>query len=277
MAQQIPGGKAPADPPVHTLFQVSTAGALVAGLVGGAVSTAVILQHGDFGLGTFAALEGEMIVIDGHVYRARGDGEVLEADLDALAPFAVVTRFAPDIDMTISAAPTLRRLYELCDVARVSSNLFFAVRLDGRFDSVLTRAMAPPQASKRFVDTAIMQHTSTFNDVDGTLIGIWSPGISRALSEPSYHFYFLSQDRTKGGPLLECASRELRLRLGKLTDFHLALPSNGMLSTAGGKGQANDQTGGQTNNQANGQTNAHANNHANNQANDEFTYTARSH
>jgi len=265
MAHQIPGGKSPADPPVNTLFQVSTSGALVSGLFGGVVSTAVILQHGDFGLGTFAGLEGEMIVVDGRVYRARGDGEVLEADLDALAPFAVVTRFEPDIDMTISAAPTLQRLYELCDGARVSSKLFFAVRLDGRFESVLTRAMAPLQENVHFVDAAKMQHTSTLTDVDGTLIGIWSPGMLRALSEPSYHFYFLSHDRTKGGPLLECASRELRLRVGKLSDFHLALPSNEMLSAAGAHGQGNAETSGQRN----GQTN--------HQANDEVTYAARSH
>jgi acetolactate decarboxylase len=46
----------------RTLFQVSTSGALVAGLYQGAVSTAVVLQHGDFGLGTFADLDGEMVV-----------------------------------------------------------------------------------------------------------------------------------------------------------------------------------------------------------------------
>src|ERR1700761_3671147 len=95
MGQLIPDGTPPADQPVHTLFQVSTTGALVADPFGGAVSTAVILQHGDFGLGTFEAPEGEMIVIDGRVYRAKGDGEIREADRDALAPFAVVTRFEP--------------------------------------------------------------------------------------------------------------------------------------------------------------------------------------
>jgi acetolactate decarboxylase len=241
MGQPFADRKLPADQPVHTLFQVSTTGTLVAGLFGGAVSAAVILQHGDFGLGTFEALEGEMIVVDGRVYRAKGDGEVREADRDALAPCAVVTRFEPDIDMTIPAAPTLQRLHALCDAARASSTLFCAVRLDGRFDSVLTRAVPLAQENTRFVDAAKMQHAFTFNDVDGTLIGIWSPGVSRALSAPSYHFYFLSKDRTKGGYLLECASRELRLRLGKLTGFHLAVPPNGMLSKAGMNGHANDR------------------------------------
>src|ERR1700749_762438 len=75
----------------RTLFQVSTSGALVAGLYQGAVSTAVVLQHGDFGLGTFADLNGEMVIVDGRVFQAKGDGTVNEVGDDAKAPFAVVT------------------------------------------------------------------------------------------------------------------------------------------------------------------------------------------
>ncbi|CAB3750882.1 acetolactate decarboxylase [Paraburkholderia humisilvae] len=225
MSQAIADREPPAEPPVHTLFQVSTSGALVSGLFGGVVSAAVILQHGDFGLGTFAGLDGEMIILEGRVYQAKGDGEVLEAGPDAQAPFAVVTHFDPEIDTTLAAAPTLKRLYELCDAQRASSNLFFAVRLDGRFDSVRTRAVSPAKKHSRLVDAAKQQHEFMFNDVEGTLIGIWSPGFSSAFSVPGYHFHFLSDDRTQGGHLLECASRELRLRVEKLTDFHLALPS----------------------------------------------------
>lgn len=39
--------------PLHTLFQVSTSGALVRGVYQRAVSVEVLKQHGDFGLGTF--------------------------------------------------------------------------------------------------------------------------------------------------------------------------------------------------------------------------------
>jgi Alpha-acetolactate decarboxylase len=38
--------------PVHTLFQISTSGAPVAGVYARAVSVRTILDHGDFGLGT---------------------------------------------------------------------------------------------------------------------------------------------------------------------------------------------------------------------------------
>ena len=51
------------DTPVHTLFQVSTSGVLVAGRYDGVVTSREILRHGDFGLGTFAGLDGEMAII----------------------------------------------------------------------------------------------------------------------------------------------------------------------------------------------------------------------
>lgn len=78
-----------------TLYQVSTAGALVEGVYRGSVTVANLLEHGDFGLGTFDALDGEMVVLNGKCFQARGDGTVVEADPHGKVPFAVVTRFQP--------------------------------------------------------------------------------------------------------------------------------------------------------------------------------------
>src|SRR5262245_8910694 len=60
----------------HTLYQVSTSSALVEGIYRGAVTVAQLLEHGDFGLGTFEGLDGEMVVCDGEVLQVRADGTV---------------------------------------------------------------------------------------------------------------------------------------------------------------------------------------------------------
>ncbi len=41
-----------------------------------------------------------------------------------------------------------------------------------------------------------------------------------------YHFHFLSEDRTKGGHLLQCSGKNLRVRVERLNDFHLSLPES---------------------------------------------------
>jgi acetolactate decarboxylase len=211
---------------VHTLFQVSTSGALVAGVYNREVSVKSILEHGDFGLGTFANLDGEMVVLEGHVYQVSGTGKVTEAPADAGAPFAVVTRFSPDIDTSIDGISGFADLESRCDQYRASGNIFYAIRLDGRFSRVRTRAVNPPQPGTRLVDAAKAQSEFAFEDIEGTLVGLWSPGFSSAFSVAGYHFHFLSQDRTHGGHLLDVEAASLRLRLEPLTNFHLALPES---------------------------------------------------
>jgi acetolactate decarboxylase len=212
--------------PVHTVFQVSTSGALVAGVYDREVSVQTVLDHGDFGLGTFANLDGEMVVVDGRVYRIRGSGRVTEAAREAGIPFAVVTWFKPDVEVSITSVASFRDLEASCDGFRRSGNIFYALRLDGRFNWVRTRAVNPPQPGTRLVEAAKAQSEFTFADVDGTLVGLWSPGFASAFSVAGYHFHFLSADRQHGGHLLDVQADTLRLKVEALTSFHLALPES---------------------------------------------------
>jgi acetolactate decarboxylase len=212
--------------PVHTLFQVSISGALVAGVYDEEVSVKSILEHGDFGLGTFANLDGEMVIVDGRVYQVQGTGRVSEAAPDAGAPFAVVTRFSPQTDVETKPVASFKDLEDRCDKYRKSGNIFYAVRLDGHFSRVRTRAVNPPQPGTRLVDAAKVQSEFSFTDIDGTLVGLWSPGFSSAFSISGYHLHFLSKDRQHGGHLLDVEAGPLRLRVETLTDFHLALPES---------------------------------------------------
>ncbi|WP_407178649.1 acetolactate decarboxylase [Bradyrhizobium sp. STM 3562] len=212
--------------PVHTLFQVSTSGALVAGVYNREVSVRSILEHGDFGLGTFANLDGEMVVLDGRVYQVLGSGRVCEAGLDAGAPFAVVTRFSPQTDVEIGPVASFRELEGRCDKYRSSGNIFYALRLDGRFAHVRTRAVNPPQPGTGLADAAKAQSEFHLTDIDGTMVGLWSPGFSSAFSVAGYHLHFISKDRQHGGHLLDVAAGPLRMRMEALTSFHLALPES---------------------------------------------------
>jgi len=76
--------------PIHTLFQVSTSGALVAGVYSGVVNVKAVLDHGDFGLGTFANLDGEMVVLDGRVYQVHAyRAAIADAALAHLPRFVI--------------------------------------------------------------------------------------------------------------------------------------------------------------------------------------------
>lgn len=212
--------------PLHTLFQVSTAGALVQGIYERAVSSHLLLRHGDFGLGTFENLDGEMVVLEGAIYQARSDGTVTKIVEDVGAPFAVVARFVADQDTQIAGASSFEQLTEYCDRYRDSDNLFYAFRVDGHFSHVHTRAMRATTDGLPLAKAAAIQPEFDFNNVDGTLVGIWTPQFSSALNVAGYHFHFLSVDRTKGGHLLDCSGTNLRIRVERLNHFHLSLPES---------------------------------------------------
>jgi acetolactate decarboxylase len=214
------------DVPQHTLFQVSTSGALVQGIYQRAVSTSVLLSYGDFGLGTFENLDGEMVVLDGAIYQVRSDGKVLNINDDVGTPFAVVTHFTADQDQIIESASNFDEITTICDRYRDSDNLFYAIRIDGHFDHVHTRAMKATLDGLPLVKAAAIQPEFDFTDVDGTLVGIWAPQFSSALNIAGYHFHFLSKDRAKGGHLLECSGKNLQVRVDRLNDFHLSLPES---------------------------------------------------
>jgi acetolactate decarboxylase len=212
--------------PLHTLFQVSTSGALVAGVYDKEVSIRTILEHGDFGLGTFAHLDGEMVVLDGRAYQVLGTGAVAEASPDAWAPFAVVTRFSPETKVTLGAVSSFSELQRLCDRHRKSGNLFYALRVDGNFARIRTRAVNPAAPGARLLDAAKAQSEFNFENVSGTLVGLWSPGFSSAFSVAGYHLHFLSSDHRHGGHVLDLEAEQLQLQVETLNDFHLVLPES---------------------------------------------------
>jgi acetolactate decarboxylase len=208
----------------HTLYQVSTATALVEGIYEGAVRVGTLREHGDLGLGTFEDLDGEMVVVDGQFYQVRSDGSVRECGDDVLSPFAAVTRFAPEMQVSLPECPGLSCLTARFDELRHSDNVFFALRVDGHFDYVHTRAMCRTREGVPLVQAAAVQPEFEFQDVTGTLVGFWTPEYARTLNVPGYHLHFLSADRTKGGHLLQCRGHNLRLQIRREAVIALALP-----------------------------------------------------
>jgi acetolactate decarboxylase len=211
---------------LHTLFQVSTSGALVQGIYERAVSSTFLLNYGDFGLGTFDNLDGEMVVLDGAIYQVRSDGTVQRIVDDTGTPFAVVVHFIADQDQIIDSASSFEGLTKICNQYRDSDNLFYAFRIDGHFEHIHTRAMKATPDGLPLAQAAAIQPEFDFKDIEGTLVGLWSPQFSSSLNVAGYHFHFLSEDRTKGGHLLECSGKNLRIRVERLNDFHLSLPES---------------------------------------------------
>src|SRR5947207_11108529 len=113
---------------MSTLYHISTSNALVEGVSSGSVFSSVLLEHGDFGLGAFEDLDGEMVILDGEIYQV-ADRVRHRAD-DFLVPFAAITHFRAKSSFEMDNVSCLRGIELACDQQRISDNLFYALRLE---------------------------------------------------------------------------------------------------------------------------------------------------
>jgi acetolactate decarboxylase len=209
---------------LHTLFQVSTSAALVEGVYKGAVRVSRLLEHGDFGVGTFVDLDGEMAVLDGVCYQISANGTVAQVDGDRLIPYAVVTRFSAAFRADHQEIPDFSGLAAACDKLRDSNNVFYAFRVSGTFHTMKTRVMKPVSQGTTLKMAASVQQEFRFDELRGTLVGLWSPAFAGSFSVPGYHFHFLSEDRQKGGHVLECRASNIEIDGCAMNEMHVSLP-----------------------------------------------------
>jgi acetolactate decarboxylase len=210
--------------PIHTLFQVSTSAALVEGLYQGAVRVSRLLRHGDFGLGTFIDLDGEMVVLDGICYQVSSSGAVAVIEGEQLIPYAVITRFKAEFSKQFQRLNSFSELISVCDELRDSNNVFYAFRVEGRFSLMKTRVMKAVREGTNLRAAASGQKEFVFQNVKGTLVGLWSPGFAGSFSVPGYHFHFLSANRQDGGHVLECKALDIAVAGCAMNEMHVSLP-----------------------------------------------------
>jgi acetolactate decarboxylase len=219
---------APVQDDTEAVFQVSTIDALLAGVYEGIIPVSEVKEHGDLGLGTLDALDGEMIVVDGTVYQVKADGSVNVVPDTMTTPFVTVTWFSPDITREIDGPMNLTGLEAELDCTFPSQNLFYAIRIDGEFSSVTARSV-PAQEKPYPPLVEVVQNQSVFeySDMQGTIVGFWSPAFVDGINVPGYHLHVISDDRTQGGHLLDCEIEHGVVAIDTTPNFFLDLPLEG--------------------------------------------------
>ena len=224
----LPGNSDYAVNPVsqrETLTQVSTINALMAGVYDGVTTCGDLKTYGDFGVGTFQSLDGEMVVLDGKIYQVKADG-VAYAVADSLkTPFAAVTFFDTDSEQKLADISGLDKLQQTLDKAMPSSNIFCAIKIEGTFSYVKTRSV--PAQNKPYpplVEVTKNQPTFELNNVTGTIVGFKCPPYVTGVNVAGYHLHFLNDKKNAGGHLLEAKLTQATVKYDFTPNFLMKLP-----------------------------------------------------
>ncbi|HEY6577001.1 MAG TPA: acetolactate decarboxylase [Mycobacterium sp.] len=206
------------------VYQTSTMGALLDGVYEGDVTTRELLRHGDFGLGTFNRLDGEMLVLGGVCYQLPGDGSATIAGPDELTPFAAVTWFHADHTIDLPAPCDRAALKALIDDSLETTNLMVAVRITGDFSMIRTRTVTEQhQPYRPFTEATRDQQELTFVDVTGTLAGFRMPEFEQGISVAGYHSHFIDSDHQHGGHALDYRLVRGIVEISVRSELHLSL------------------------------------------------------
>ncbi len=190
------------------LYEVGTLASFVEGNYAGQWDYTQVKSHGDFGLGTFDGIDGEMIAVDGAYYQVRVDGSVSEVQDSQTTPYAQVLFFRPQGEVAIGQKTkcfsSLDRLLD-AQVVNPNSNVH-TFKVTGSFPKISTRAIARQSEPYRPFDLVQPEQVEfDLENTSGTLVAIRTPdeGLT-ALAGPSYHYHFISTDRSTGGHVLSC-------------------------------------------------------------------------
>lgn len=210
------------------ITQVSTLDAIVAGAYDGKMKCGELTTFGDMGIGTFHALDGEMVLLNGKVYQVKDDGKVCRPDGEMRTPFAAVVPFRADYALTVPPGTGFKGFEQLVDGSLPDSNVPYAIKAHGRFKRMRTRSV-PAQVKPYPPLVEVTKHQPEFSmeDVDGTVVGFRLPVYIKGINMPGYHLHFLSDDERSGGHILDFEFVGGTVEVDGCHRFTLILPAGG--------------------------------------------------
>jgi len=218
-----------ADNPIaqrETLVQISTIDAILNGVYDGVVDLAALTSYGDFGIGTFEGLDGEMIGFDGNFYQIKADGVAYPVSDSMETPFACVTFFDTDYEEELPEGLDYEQIQELLDDTLPTSNIFYAIKIEGSFSYMKTRSVPGQQKPyPPLVEVTQNQPIFEFTDIDGTVVGFRCPPYVAGVNISGYHLHFLTEDNNAGGHVLEFQLAEAVAYVDYTSEFLMILPS----------------------------------------------------
>ena len=228
------------------MFQVSTLQALALGYSRAVIKVGELMRHGDIGLGTFEDVNGEMIVVDGHCYRADENGMVSEADSEIGVPFSSVAFFNEDRRCEINKTDNIEKLKEWLDL-RIEEdfglNSMHIVRIDGSFKRICARSESGYRVHHVTLKDALSetQRDFYFDNISGTLVCVYYPDYMDGINASGWHLHFISENRESGGHVFDLILEKGTAYFDKITNIEITLPHEPAFDTYALKGASKDE------------------------------------
>lgn len=205
-----------ADPYSDFIYQYSIIDALLAGVYDGELSLGELKERGDFGIGTFNRLDGELLMIDGVVYKLAYDGTIFAAPDSEGTPLAFVKSFKADNKIVMEGKDlTLEDVVKKLEQV-LSGNSLYAVKISGEFKTMNARSVKAadkPYPSLAEHVAAGGQYVFNFEDTAGVCVGFVMPPYVARTNVPGIHLHYLANDHKAGGHVFNFTADRLEIEI----------------------------------------------------------------
>jgi acetolactate decarboxylase len=208
------------------IYQFSLLNALMYGISESGITASKLATKGNQGLGTFVRMDGELLLLDGKVYRLQAGGRVSEAAPEDQIPFVTSINFVPQkvVKVELANKDDVDEILDQFD--KHAANLFMAYRIDGRFKRVKCRTVKGAEKGQLLSDLGKSQFVDTYSDIEGTVVGFRSPKNWSGFAVAGEHLHFIDAKRSAGGHVLEIEGREVMMGMAVVSNVHVELPTS---------------------------------------------------
>ena len=192
----------------------------------GDITAGDLKKKGDLALGSYNLLDGELIMLNGKLYQANENGEVLEPDDSIKVVYANATFFDADGRFVLEKVENYDLLRDKINEQLPSKNFFFAFKIKGDFKYMKCGGLhkqTPP-----FTDglDVLIPKRPIFEreNFSGTMVGFYCPDFIGNINVAGLHLHFVSDDETFAGHVMEFEAENLIVEYDKMHEYQFVLP-----------------------------------------------------
>ncbi|MDR6919833.1 MULTISPECIES: acetolactate decarboxylase [Chryseobacterium] len=209
------------------IWHYSMIDAMRRGIYEGTHTVKELKTHGDFGLGTFNHLDGELIALDGIVYRIQSSGKVEVASENLKSPFTSLTYFNPDVEKKLSFTGSFKELQGKVQEMLTTQNLPYAIKIEGTWADITVGGADPvsPDDTTELATLMKVRPQYKAKNIKGTMVGYFTPSLLSNVDLSPFHFHFISDDRKFAGHLMSgnLVKAELKIYLNEKSGYDIEL------------------------------------------------------
>jgi len=213
--------------PNDRIWHYSMIDAMRRGIYEGTHTVKELKGHGDFGLGTFNHLNGELITLDGIIYRIPPSGKVEVASEDLKSPFTSLAFFKADLVKTINFTGNFEDLQEKILPMLSTQNLPYAIKIEAKWSAITVGGAEPISPTDTTELATLMKARPQYKseNIKGTMVGYFTPPLLSNVDLSPFHFHFISDDRTFAGHLMsgQLKNAEIKIYLNEKNGYDVEL------------------------------------------------------